>query len=129
MKIRSGFVSNSSSASFIIKWKIDTDRCEGNSKEERVQRAIIAIMDATWLDIKQVMDKEANDGDSYSAIIRDMIEHTDEIDEETGKYVTSFWTIMYNCASDWGRTPGDMLMALETDYYAHLLETKVINDH
>lgn len=75
MKIRLGFVSNSSSASFTLTWKVYG--IDDNTVEEAV---------------KKVM--------SYDAYEEEIIKSTQKIDRNIFK--SRFWTCMLNCPGDIG---------------------------
>lgn len=86
MKKRTGFVSNSSSASFQITWK-----CYGESEELTVEEAI-----------KRLMEFD----DSYEYAVK----QTKKIDKNV--FQSSFWTCMMNSYSDFGITAMAVYFAL-----------------
>ncbi len=68
MKIRNGFVSNSSSASFIISWNVDTDAIPYKDDEQYKDRCI-----------KHVLDYIRQDDDNLQDITKHTI-YDDELD-------------------------------------------------
>ena len=78
MRIRSGFVSNSSSASFIVWWK---PYCPDWSIHENLENLL----------------EYADDSLKYMKEIED-----NTIENDQGTYKTSFWTTMYNGVDDFG---------------------------
>jgi hypothetical protein len=85
MKIRMGFVSNSSSASFTLTWKVYG--IDDNTVEEAV---------------KKVMD--------YASCEEEVIRSTKKIDRNVFK--SMFWTSMLNCPSDIGNEAMDLYFSL-----------------
>lgn len=76
MKIRMGFVSNSSSGSFIIHW-----RYRNFGERISIEEAIKTLY-------------------MYSEIPRDLVEKT--VQNADGSFTTTFWSIMVNDAGDFG---------------------------
>ena len=93
MKIRKGFVSNSSSASFVIQWQChliadDLNTEMANIKGENdLEKAIIILMDYCEEDV-----------------IRDVISKTKEMSGGNSRYITDFHTIMHNSCEDFGES-------------------------
>ena len=93
MKIRSGFVSNSSSASFVVTWK----KYYSDPKK----------------DLKQNLDNIFQYSDfkpeELEVIFKDIIANTKEISNDI--YETSFWTVMFNGVSDFGNAATQLVAA------------------
>jgi len=78
MKIRTGFVSNSSSASFTLVWKVNANI--GYTPEEAIDDLL-----------------------EYSSekIIEDVKRNTEKADGHNA-FISKFWTCMMNCEEDFG---------------------------
>jgi len=117
MKIRNGFVSNSSSASFIVNWKWKADY---GSEKNMLAATLLKIfsmyhtcgdvtleeLESDDFDFKK-LDEE--DGKERLEKIREMIKQTEEID---GWYTTMFWTCMYNENNDFGEVAKELMFYL-----------------
>lgn len=79
MKVRKGFVSNSSSASFTIRWK-------WTGEPKSLKEILKSIFE---------FDHRTHD----DALINEIEKHTAEIN---GEYATYLWTTMLNCYGDLG---------------------------
>lgn len=80
MKIRNGFVSNSSSSSFILRWKMHYD------KDVSIDYALKRLFDFSEPEIAALSEEIKN--------------KTKKIDENT--FETRWWTCMRNSFSDFG---------------------------
>jgi len=113
MKIRQSFVSNSSSASFVIRWKVLGE------EDIPVDEAIDSIME---------YDSEK--------IIKEAKEVTKRIARNL--YESCFWTSMMNCPGDFGDVAHDLLFSLfmRQNHYCEvgggmsceILDTKINED-
>ena len=121
MKIRTGFVSNSSSASFIVNW-----RCNWMNKEDGdgLEWALYCLMDI-WN--KRYDDEENkivwNIRDDHKdhtfwgstaemkKYIEEIIRNTEAIDDE-GRYCTRIFTSMMNDYRDFGPAIQSFMMAM-----------------
>ena len=108
MKIRNGFVSNSSSASFVITWKAD---CFDN--------------------LDDALNRIFEYADTSKKFIGDIKIRTKKGEQDN--YETSFDTCMFNSFEDFTEAPMRLLMALECikldgDSFAEIIKTEIIPD-
>ena len=122
MKIRNGFVSNSSSASFIVRWKWKGDY---SSEKNMLATTLLKIFspyhgfgDGKSVTLEELKSDDFNfeklngideDGKERLEKIREMIKNTEEID---GWYTTMFWTCMYNENNDFGEVAKELMFYL-----------------
>ena len=105
MKMRNGFVSNSSSASFIIRWRFDG---EPENEKNAFDEAFCLLFDV-------------GHGEDYApdfSIWKDMKEIYDELRKKTkyeghGEFESAFWTCMYNDIQDFGPAAAYLNLALD----------------
>lgn len=111
MKIRTGFVSNSSSASFTIRWFIDGD---GHQLTDN------PIYDA----IKHVFDYSEDS-------LRKEIEKYTTFDEKRCVFNTHKWIVMMNSHSDFGEAMAQFWLALSVNPEpgVSVLNSKIENDY
>ena len=120
MKKRNGFVSNSSSASFIVKWKWKEDY----GPEENVLANTVLNMFAPYhkfedesfvtlnylkseeIDFDKFYDWEEENGKERLEKIRHLINQTVETEEG---FTTTFWTCMYNENNDFGELAKELM--------------------
>lgn len=95
MKIRNGFVSNSSSASFVIVWRCDTE--QGS--------------DGDALPLSEALDLLWQFGDPE---LKNRITEITKV-ETNGSFKTSGWTSMFNDYSDFCQEIKELLFALEAE--------------
>ena len=123
MKIRNGFVSNSSSASFIIHW-----RHKGMGNKISVKEAVARIFGVDYnfnketemVDWTSTWRKEAEE--KYN----NAVEYTEDNDD--GSYTTTFFTTMMNSADDFGDSAKSMLIGLVTNDEFQIVDTCVNKD-
>lgn len=109
MKIRLGFVSNSSSASFIVRWKSRNNR--EMSLEEAIQR----------------MDDEFLFGESEFGMTKEYIKRVSK-DNGNGKFTTEFFTSMMNNGDDFGEQAKSFLINIMTSEDFEIYDFKVDKD-
>ena len=93
MKKRGGFVSNSSSSSFIVQWQcslkdedleVEIPELEGKNDLEKAVSILLDFCD--------------------QGIIDDIISKTTEMSSGNNRYISTFHTIMHNSAQDFGES-------------------------
>ena len=109
MKIRSGFVSNSSSASFIIRWK------SRNNREMTLEEAI------------EKMDDEFFFDEYGHGMTKDSIEKVTK-DDGNGKFTTEFITYMMNSGDSFGEVAKSFLINIMTSDDFEIYDFKVDKD-
>ena len=136
MKIRTGFVSNSSSASFVIRWKTNVDmstQLDNITKEDRISLSLMDVMDTGRMDIEDISKKtehnQSEEYDGYDNMLRHLFRNTKEIDKVEDIYETSFWTSMHNCSSDFGRYAAYLVLALELSTTAEKISMTIKHDN
>jgi len=102
MKNRNGFVSNSSSASFVVHWRF---RSFGEEVSEEDVFRSLEIEDAAK---NLVREKSERNGD--------------------GTFTTRFFTAMMNTYSDFGSAAGDFVLALTLDKNFAVIDTRIDDD-
>ncbi|MEK6832853.1 MAG: hypothetical protein AABY32_02305 [Nanoarchaeota archaeon] len=120
MKCRVGFVSNSSSASFIVKWKFNKDKEEFNT----LDTALYYLFDV-WDNNGSAYDQEKGiiNLEKCDIINEDVIKTIKHIRENTTKndnvYITDFFTTMLNSLDDFGIEAKTFLFHLMLDSKAN----------
>lgn len=101
MKIRQGFVSNSSSSSFIINWQFSEPELY-KDEPNRLNYALNILFECYNFDYETGKFKfgENEWEKKKEEIIKEIIENTKEI--SSGCFQSTFWTPMRNDASDYG---------------------------
>jgi hypothetical protein len=94
MKTRNGFVSNSSSSSFIIQWQCNVkDIANGDAKAA----------------IERLMECSSED------CITEIVENTQVLNEDRNIFETTFFTPMRNCAEDYGKAASVFYLTLDLE--------------
>jgi hypothetical protein len=107
MKIKNCFVSNSSSASFILTWRLPEEyTLYKNWKEKKTNKRYSSIEDAVEEFFSDWKYKNAKDAKGVALIKQqreDIVKHSKIIDEDSGLCQSDFWTVMYNDTDDFGQ--------------------------
>jgi len=110
MKTRNGFVSNSSSSSFIVQWQCNL---EGDDLKSHMP---------------EIEDKESDMGKAVSIlldfcdarVIDGVIENTTEMNGDSkNRYISKFYTAMHNSVEDFGEFAMIFNMALTAEKIEH----------
>ncbi len=123
MKVRMGFVSNSSSGSFIMHWRMRT-----MGKEVTKEKAIGKVFGA-FVKEDGTIDWENTWNADRNEIMKDAIEKTEK--NTDGSFATTFWTSMVNNGDDFGETAKSMLICIvadEEDTF-EIVDTKTVSDY
>lgn len=121
MKQRNGFVSNSSSASFIVHWRV---RSMGDNYS--IARALAKLFDiySSFEDDKFNWEKSEWEASGWKDKIETLIEETRRNDD--GTFTSSFFTSMMNSPEDFGEAAKSLVMGLVTNYDEfQIIDTKV----
>jgi len=118
MKIRNGFVSNSSSASFIVRWEIDDERSAELTDDEAIFNLAFCYVFGIYYkdDDSKYTPKLDIWGDYKDAY--EKLKASTLIDSKHGyskRLTTSFWTLMYNGVADFGKAALLLNMALDVN--------------
>jgi len=123
MKIRTGFVSNSSSASFIVHWRVRT-----MGQKILLKEALCKLYGITSYDRG---NNKVNWNDKWDKDVQPKFEQTEKMtqDNKDGTYTTVFFTSMMNSADDFGDTAKSMVLNLMTNEDFTIIDTKVNSDN
>jgi len=123
MKIRQGFVSNSSSASFVIHWRMKT-----MGKDVDVKEAVIRLFDVEYCDIRTNGEIEISDcqGKEYKKMVERIIEDTER--NFDGSFTTTFFTAMLNHFEDFGEGAKSMALALVCNPNFGIIDKDIDNE-
>lgn len=123
MRIRTGFVSNSSSASFMIHWRFRT-----MGEKRSLNYILSALYGVTSYDEKSDKVKW---GDNWDKEIQPKFDQTEKNtrDNGDGTYTTHFWTSMMNTADDFGEVAKSMVFNLMVNGEFTIIDTKIDSDN
>jgi hypothetical protein len=123
MKVRNGFVSNSSSGSFILHWRV-----KSLGEEISTQRAVgrvfgISSLENGELDWSFSLDREIKP--TIDKIIEKTVQNSD------GTFTTTFWTSMVNSEEDFGDEAKSFVMRIfvDSDDNFAIIDKKVEADY
>ena len=125
MKVRQGFVSNSSSASFIVKWKFKNKNSE---TKDDVMLALTELFDLSYFYLEN--KEKGIEDDVFKEEFAKLADYATftRYDKKSGIYTTSIWTSMLNTYFDFGDA-GSLLIALaDSEGRFELVETSVDRD-
>jgi len=111
--MRDGFVSNSSSSSFVIQWS-----CECLEEGEGIDKALCMLFDIWGFDDKDIVIDEDNEAfktcsdDRLHNILLDIKENTKTMGNYGNVFETEFYTSMRNEVIDYGSGAQAFLLAL-----------------
>jgi hypothetical protein len=117
MKVRNGFVSNSSSSSFVVQW-----RCEHSSEDISIDDAILSLFDLYYNSEEGEEFIVSEDCDRFTSSLSENYQNILlEIKDRTKKFgsgnnfETRFFTSMRNDVIDYGQAAQALVFALTVD--------------
>jgi hypothetical protein len=122
MKFRNGFVSNSSSSSFIIQWK-----CNLPEVTDSIEKSVGWLFDVPAFECSEEVkpkqmtlfdDEECpvyKPDDQIQSLLEDICQKTKRIGKSEGMFESTFLTSMRNEVMDYGNSAMSLLMALTVD--------------
>ena len=101
MKFRAGFISNSSSASFIINWECHMER---DGKPLSLRSAVCAVFDM----------EDERESEDHTKYVFDYVDFVFEnsVEHRPGVFTTNFYTSMLNWPCDFGDDAAQFFFAL-----------------
>lgn len=122
MKIRAGFVSNSSSASFTIKW-----RKKYTEEKDSPTKALCQLFDMSYFLYDEEKDELKTSYGCKTELdrLQQLILHTKLQD---GVFETHDWTCMMNSYFDFSEQMGYLLLALHSDCDFEVISAEVHAD-
>ena len=124
MKNRNGFVSNSSSASFVIQWRMRT-----MGEEVSIKQSLSRLYECYAYDIDKDdfdWEKEYDKGEEFKEKFETIIENTKQMKD--GSFVTSAHTNMLNSYDSLGTEIQSLVFALVADECFEIMDSKLDHD-
>jgi hypothetical protein len=121
MKIRQGFVSNSSSASFIVHWRI-----KDFGKTITTERAVGEIFGVEFKEETDEINWEDTWNKEAKGRVEEIIKQT--VTNKDGTFISSFHTYMFNNSEDFGEAAKSLVMGLVVGNVFEIIDTKVEED-
>ncbi len=124
MKIRNGFVSNSSSGSFIMNWRMKTF-----GKEVTIRRAIGNIFGVYFKEDTDEFDWENTWNKEVKPKVEKAIDAT--VQNSDGSFTSTFWTSMVNSPEDFGETAKSMVIGIvaSNENMFEIIDAKTESDY
>ena len=122
MKIRNGFVSNSSSGSFILNWRMRTF-----GKEANIQRAVGEAFKVFFKEGTDEIDWEGTWNKEVQPKVEEVFKNT--VKNYDGSFTSTFWTSMANSAEDYGEAAKSLVIGLVANNDFEIVDAKTESDY